>query len=63
MSVKEVAEHLGLAWNTVKEIDKQALQEKFAKTDYWGLKILAIDEVAIRRGHKYLTVVLDDETG
>lgn len=50
MSVKEVAEHLGLDWKTVKAIDKQALQEEFGETDYQGLRILAIDEIAVRRG-------------
>lgn len=63
MTVKEVAEHLGLDWKTVKELDKQALEEEFGETDYRGLRMLAIDEIAVRRGHKYLTVVLDYETG
>ena len=32
-------------------------------SSYQGLRILAIDEVSIRKGHRYLTVVLDYESG
>jgi len=63
MTVQEVSRHLGLDWKTVKAIDKKFLEEKFGPTDYRGLRILAIDEVSIRKGHRYLTVVLDYETG
>ncbi len=63
MTVKEVAEHVGLDWKTVKKIDKEALEEEFGDTDYGGLSILAIDEISRRKGHDYLTVVLDYLTG
>jgi len=32
-------------------------------SSYRGLRILAIDEVSIRKCHRYLTAVLDNETG
>lgn len=32
-------------------------------TDYEDLRILAVDEIALRKGHTYMTVVLDYETG
>lgn len=63
MTVKEVAEHLDLDPKTVKEIDKAFLKEDFGETDYSGLRILAIDEISVRKGHDYLTIVLDYETG
>jgi len=63
MTVEDVAEHLGLEWKTVKEIDKAYLKEAFSETNYENLHILAIDEIAIRKGHSYLTVVIDWETG
>lgn len=63
LTVKEVADHLGLDRKTVKDIDKTFLEKEFGATDYTGLRILAIDEIAVRRGHRYLTVVLDYETG
>jgi transposase len=63
MTVKEVAEHLGLDWKRVKEIDKTFLEEEFGETDYGNLTILAVDEISRGRHHDYLTVVLDYRTG
>ena len=63
MTVKEVAQHLGLAWKTVKNIDKLFLERQYGQPNFEGLKILAIDEISIRRGHRYLTIVLDYLTG
>ena len=62
-TVKEVAEHMGLDWKTVKNIDKSFLEEEYGNTDYTGLRIIAVDEMAIRKGHRYVTVILDYETG
>jgi len=63
MTVREVAWHLGLDWKTVKTIDQRFLERQYGQTDYQGLRILAIDEISIRKGHRYLTVVLDYLTG
>lgn len=63
LSLKQVAEHFDLDWKTVKEIDKYFLGIEFGRTDYSNLRILAIDEVALRKGHSYLTVILDWEIG
>jgi transposase len=56
MPIRAVAEHVGLDWKTVKEKD-------FGQTRYEGLRILAIDEISIRRGHTYMTVILNYESG
>lgn len=61
LPVKQVASLVGLDWKTVKEIDKRYLEEEFSHPDYSSLKILAIDEVSYKSGHKYITVVLDLE--
>lgn len=63
LTVKDVSDHLGLNWKTVKNIDKAFLEREYGKTDYRGLRILAVDEMAIRKGHQYMTVVLDYQTG
>jgi len=63
MTVQDVAEHLDLNPKTVKAIDKSFLEKAFGQTDYHGLKILAIDEIAVRKGHNYMTVVLDYLSG
>lgn len=63
LSVEAVARHLELDPKTVKAIDKATLQAEFGKTIYDGLKRLAIDEIAVKKGHNYMTVVLDYDTG
>jgi len=63
MTMKDVADHLGLSWNTVKEIQKTNLQRRFAKPRLKELKVLAIDEIALDKGHRYLTLVVDWMTG
>lgn len=63
MPIKKVAEHYGLSWHTVKEIDKRRLVREVGTPCYDGLRLLAVDEVAVHKGHTYLTIVLDLETG
>jgi transposase len=57
-----VAEFFDLAWDSVKAIDKAHLTEKVGPVDLRGADGLAIDEFAIRRGHRYATVVIDLRT-
>ncbi len=63
MTVSEVARHLGIDWKTVKNIDKFYLERDYGQPDYKDLCILAVDEISIRKGQNYLTVVLDFLTG
>jgi len=63
MTVTDVARHFQLDWKTVKDIDKHYLEAQYGQPDYNGLRILAVDEISIRKGHSYLTVVLDYQTG
>lgn len=63
MTVQEVAEHLGLNWKTVKDIDKAFLERDYGTPKLDGLRILAVDEISIKKRHRYMTVVLDYETG
>ena len=63
MTVADVARHYGLDWKTVKNIDKAFLEQEYGQTDYDDLRILAVDEIAIKKGHRYMTVVIDYVTG
>ncbi len=63
LPVTKVAEHLDLDPKTVKRFEKAALQAQYGQTDYQGLKRIAIDEIAVKKGHQYMTVVLDYDTG
>jgi transposase len=62
-TIKDVARHLGVGWDTIKEIQKRNLQRRFKKPKLKHLEHLAIDEISIGRGHRYLTVVLDLDEG
>jgi transposase len=63
LTVKDVAKHFGINWKTVKTIDKYFLEQQYGETDYHDLRILAVDEIAISKGHHYMTVVLDYLSG
>lgn len=63
LPVETVARHLGLNPKTVRAIDRAGLEAEFGHTDYDGLEVLAIDEIALKRGHRYMTVVLDQRSG
>jgi transposase len=63
LPIKRVAEHFGLTWHAVKDIDKRRLEREVGTPCYDGLRLIAVDEVAVHKGHTYLTTVLDLETG
>jgi transposase len=63
MTILDVARHLGVSWDVVKEIQKGDLSRRHAKPKLKGLRRIAIDEIAVAKGHRYLTVVLDLESG
>jgi len=62
-TIQHAAEHLKVGWDTIKEIQKRNLNRRFRKIKLKHLKHLAIDEISIGSGHKYLTVVLDLDSG
>jgi transposase len=59
MTIKDVAEHLQVSWDTIKDIQAHSLHRRFGKPQLHKLKEIAIDEIAIGKGHHYLTVVLN----
>jgi transposase len=63
MTIQDVAQHLGVSWDTIKGIVKRDLQRRFKKPRLGKLKQIAIDEISVGHGHRYLTVVLNLETG
>jgi transposase len=63
MTIRDVAGHLGVGWDLVKGIQKRSLNRRFRRVKLKHLRRIAIDEIAIGRGHRYLTVVLDLKSG
>lgn len=62
MTVKDVATILGVSWDTIREIDKSDLKKRFSNSKLKNVKKIAIDEIAVKKGHKYVTLVMDLET-
>ncbi len=66
MSLSAVARWTGLAWRTVKDMDRSHLHATLPALhprDLTGLRVLGVDEVARAKGHDYVTVVYDLDTG
>jgi transposase len=63
MTIKDVANHLGITWDVIKEIQKRSLKRRFGKPKLKHLKQIAIDEISTGKGHRYVTIVMDLESG
>jgi transposase len=63
MTIQDVAHHLGVSWDVVKEIVKEHLRRHYAKPKLKHLRQIAIDEISVGQGHRYITLVLDLESG
>jgi len=63
MTILDVAHHLDVGWDMIKDIQKRDLSRRYSKPKLKHLRALAIDEIAVARGHRYLTVVMDLDSG
>ena len=63
MTLRDVARHLNISDWMVRDIEKRWLGKHFAKPPLKGLRHIAIDEISTKKGHKYLTVVMDLQSG
>ena len=63
MTIQDVADFAQVDWHVVKDIVKQNLLKHYEKPRLKDLKLIAIDEICIGKGHKYITLVIDLETG
>lgn len=63
-SKSAVRELLRIAWRTVGSIVTRVVADAESATDrFANLRRIGIDEISYKRGHKYLTVVVDHDTG
>jgi transposase len=58
-TVKSVAQELHLAWETVKELDKDYMREQLRRAGNPAPLVIGLDEVSIRKGHTYRIVASD----
>lgn len=64
MTIRDVSEHTGLHWATVKAIDRRRLRKHLPSVpELRKLRYLGIDEVSLKKRHRYLTNVVDLRTG
>jgi transposase len=59
-----VGELLRIAWRTVGRVCARVAAEQAAKVDrFQGLRRIGVDEISYKKGHRYLTVVVDHDSG
>ena len=65
MTIEDVATFEDLHWQTVKDIDKKAIEKAQRRRNLDGISTLGIDEIAVGKGHKYLHMIssLDGPNG
>jgi transposase len=59
MAVRHVARYFDLDWKTVKRLDRQRLERTLGPVDLDGIEVIAMDEFAIQKGHRYATVIVE----
>lgn len=62
-TLADAAELTGLSWDTVKDIDKAYLKDKYQSISLAAVRYIAVDEVYLGRKRKFITIVMDLETG
>jgi len=54
---------LGIAWRTVGAIIERVVTRRRPSNPLKGLRTIGVDELSYRKGHRYLTLVSDHDTG
>ena len=62
-SIKDVANHLQVGWDVIKGLHKRYLEKVYQEVDVSNVKYISIDEFAIAKNHKYMTIMVDIQTG
>ena len=62
-TLQDAAKFLKVSWDTVKEIQKDDLKKRYSRIKLGRLKWIGIDEISVGHGHRYVTVVLDLQSG
>jgi len=63
MSLKDTAKVVRLDWKTVKQIDRVYLRSLLPDISKMEITRIAMDEIAIMKGHRYVTIIRDYDTG
>ncbi len=63
MTLSDVARYLKVGWGVVKSILRDHLERRVKARSWRHVRRIAIDEIAVRKGHNYMTVVVDLDSG
>lgn len=58
-----VSELVGISWSTVGEIARRLVSERLDARRFDGLRRIGVDEIGYGRHHRFLTVVVNHDTG
>jgi transposase len=60
-TIRDVAKEHRLDWHTVKELDKQYMEEQLKKAGQPSPRVIGVDEISIKKRHTYRIIVSDLE--
>src|SRR3954468_10493406 len=63
MTIRDVAAHLGVGWDLVKDIQKRDRARRYSRPKLKHLRRIALDEMPGPGGHRYMPVVLELVSG
>jgi len=63
MALLHIAVFVGISWDLVKQIFTRNLEKRLKRRKLSSVRYLAIDEFSVKKGHRYMTIVMDLETG
>ena len=58
-----MSNHLHISWDIIKSIHKKYLKDRYEKIDMSEVEYVSIDEFSIAKRHKYMTIIVDIQTG
>lgn len=63
MTPQDVSFHLGISWDLANDIQRRRLKRRFERPRLKRLKRIAIDEIHLGKQHRFITLVLDLDSG
>ena len=62
-TIEHTAKFLGVSWGLIKNIHKTYLQQEYRHPDLKSIQYIGVDEFSISKGHEYMTIFINLETG
>ncbi len=62
-TIKDVADFMRVGWDMIKNIHKLKLKRMYRTRPIKNVRYIGIDEFAIKKGHRYMTIFVDLRDG